>query len=341
MSPKPTVRLDFCDFNGIDKNDNFFTRILSREYRVEINDRPDLIIYSKESHLHRMYTCKKLFWTGETIRPDFSICDYAMTCYHIDDPRHLRFPYYVVGSGCRPEELLKAPGEVETVASSGRKFCSFVISNANPKRAGRRLDFFRRLGRYKPWIPEKGAEQRQEGDPPGQAKYDHPVQVQPVSNKSIGECDGEAGQAMWGASRSTGNRRWPRDSTLTRFLSLNGYRTEEFQAIVEIGQDGAKYRPCGAVLPGNRVGKYYDETGCLRSSRDPRIRPPGRSSAPLLALGRWRLAKRIHGTSGIRKIERSGAIVADLLVNVVGRLSRGRPGTAAASPASAACRGRR
>ena len=51
MSPKPTVRLDFCDFNGVDENDNFFTRILSREYRIEINDRPDLVVYSKEGNL--------------------------------------------------------------------------------------------------------------------------------------------------------------------------------------------------------------------------------------------------------------------------------------------------
>lgn len=308
MSPKPTVRLDFCDFNGIDKNDNFFTRILSREYRVEINDRPDLVIYSKESHLHRMYTCKKLFWTGETIRPDFSNCDYAMTCYHIDDPRHLRFPYYVVGSGCRPEELLKAPGEVETVASSGRNFCSFVISNANPKRAGRRLDFFRRLGRYKP-VDSGGKGLNNIGrviPPGGQAKYDFIRGYKfnlCFENKAVeGYTTEKLVEAMWARCIPIywGNPKVGLEFNPRSFLSLNDYRTEEefLEAIVEIDRDDAKYRRMLSepYFPGNRVNEYYDDNRVLaffeRILEDPT--PPVSHRRRYWPLGRWRLAKRMY-----------------------------------------------
>jgi hypothetical protein len=312
MSTKPTVRLDFCDFNGIDKNDNFLTRILSREYHVEINDRPDLVIYSKESHLHRLYTCKKLFWTGETIRPDFSVCDYAMTCYYIDDPRHLRFPYYVVGSGCRPEELLKTPGEVEAVASSGRKFCSFVISNANPKRAGRRLDFFRRLSRYKPVDSGgKGLNNIRRAIPPGaQAKYDFIRGYKfnlCFENKAVeGYTSEKLVEAMWARCIPIywGNPKVGQEFNTRSFLSLNDYRTEEefLEAIIEIDRDDTKYRRMLAepYFPDNRVNEYYDENRVLaffeRILSDPLPCVSRRKRYWLL--GRWLLAKRMHLHSG-------------------------------------------
>ncbi|OGQ00420.1 MAG: hypothetical protein A2Z40_04345 [Deltaproteobacteria bacterium RBG_19FT_COMBO_60_16] len=308
MNAKPTVRLDFCDFNGIDKNDNIFTRILSREYHIEINDRPDLVIYSKESHLHRLYTCKKLFWTGETIRPDFSVCDYAMTCYHIDDPRHLRFPYYVIGSGCRPEELLKTPGEVEAVASSDRKFCSFVISNANPKRAGRRLDFFHRLCRYKP-VDSGGKGLNNVGRviPPGaQAKYDFIRGYKfnlCFENKAIeGYTTEKLVEAMWARCIPIywGNPKVGLEFNSRSFLSLNDYRTEEefLEAIIEVDRDDAKYRRMLAepYFPDNRVNEYYDEGRVLaffeRILSDPT--PPVSRRKRYWPLGRWRLAKRMY-----------------------------------------------
>ena len=308
MNAKPTVRLDFCDFNGIDKNDNIFTRILSREYHIEINDRPDLVIYSKESHLHRLYTCKKLFWTGETIRPDFSVCDYAMTCYHIDDPRHLRFPYYVIGSGCRPEELLKTPGEVEAVASSDRKFCSFVISNANPKRAGRRLDFFHRLCRYKP-VDSGGKGLNNVGRviPPGaQAKYDFIRGYKfnlCFENKAIeGYTTEKLVEAMWARCIPIywGNPKVGLEFNSRSFLSLNDYRTEEefLEAIIEVDRDDAKYRRMLAepYFPDNRVNEYYDEGRVLaffeRILSDPP--PPVSRRKRYWPLGRWRLAKRMY-----------------------------------------------
>jgi hypothetical protein len=89
---KPKLKLDFSDFGGLDKSNNWFVRILSRDFDVEISDKPDLLIFQESGHINRLYTCKKLFWTGESILPDWSRTDYAMTCHYIDNPRHLRFP---------------------------------------------------------------------------------------------------------------------------------------------------------------------------------------------------------------------------------------------------------
>ncbi len=308
MNAKPTVRLDFCDFNGIDKNENLFTRILSRKYRVEINDRPDLVIYSKESHLHRLYTCKKLFWTGETIRPDFSTCDYAMTCYYLDDPRHLRLPYYVVGSGCPPEELIKTGEEIEAVASSGRKFCSFVVSNVNPKRTGRRLELFRRLSGYKR-VDSGGKGWNNIGRviPPGiQAKLDFIRGYKfdlCFENKAV---EGYTTEKLIDAMRARcipiywGNPMVGLEFNSRSILSLNDYRTEEefLEAIIEIDQDDAKYRRMLAepYFPDNRVNEYYDDDRVLaffeRILSDPT--PPVSRRKRHWPLGRWRLAKRMY-----------------------------------------------
>lgn len=308
MNAKPTVRLDFCDFNGLDKNENIFTRILSRKYRVEINDRPDLVIYSKESQFHRLYTCKKLFWTGETIRPDFSTCDYAMTCYYIDDARHLRFPYYVVGSGCRPEELIKTGEEIEAVASSGRKFCSFVVSNVNPKRAGRRIDFFRRLNRYKR-VDSGGTGLNNIGGaiPPGsRAKHDFIRGYKfnlCFENKAVeGYTTEKLVEAMWARCIPIywGNPKVGLEFNPRSILSLNDYRTEEefLEAIIEVDRDDAKYRRMLAepYFPGNRVNEYYDEDRVLaffeRILAD--TTPPVSRRGKYWPLGRWRLAKRMY-----------------------------------------------
>jgi len=308
MTEKPTIRLDFCDFNGIDKTDNYFTRLLSQKYRVEINDRPDLVIYSKDSQVHRLYTCKRLFWTGETILPDFSSCDYAMTCYYLDDPRHLRFPYYVIGSACGPDDLLKDPEEIEAVASSGRGFCSFVVSNDNPKRAGRRIGFFHRLSRYKR-IDSGGRGLNNIGKaiPPGsQAKHEFLRRYKfnlCFENKAVdGYTTEKLVDAMWGRCIPIywGNPKVGMEFNPKSFLSLHDYRSEEefIEAIIAIDRDDTMYRRMLAepYFHDNRPNAYYNEDRVLaffdRILGD--ATPPVGRRGRFRALGRWRLAKQMH-----------------------------------------------
>src|SRR6185436_15703628 len=147
VSGKP-IRLDFCDiFPGFDKTNNFFYNLLSKHFKISICDQPDFLIFSEFGHQHRLHNGVKIFFTGESTAPDFKVCDYALTCHYLDDPRHLRLPFYTTyGEGwylCKendsPEELLKAK----------TKFCSFVVGNHHPRKNRNRVKFFQRLSKYK------------------------------------------------------------------------------------------------------------------------------------------------------------------------------------------------
>ena len=90
-----TIRIDFCDFwPGFQKDDNRIYNLLKTRYAVELHDRPDFVIYSSFGDHHRLHSCTRIFFTGESHRPDFTTCDYAFTCHYLDDPRHLRWPLY-------------------------------------------------------------------------------------------------------------------------------------------------------------------------------------------------------------------------------------------------------
>lgn len=145
---KPRLRLDFADFHtGFPKTRNYFTRALAHRWEIEICDRPDLLIYSHLGQAHQLYPCRRIFWTEETILPDWKRCDGAMTCHRLEDPRHYRLPYYVVRG--RAETLIKQPWEAARIPALKPKFCAFIVSNAHPKKTQRRLEFFHALSNYR------------------------------------------------------------------------------------------------------------------------------------------------------------------------------------------------
>src|SRR6266699_6330856 len=141
------VRLDFCDFwPGFCKTDNFFWDILKTRFDVELHAQPDFLIYSnRESHVHRVHNCVKIFFAVEAFTPNWNECDYALTCHYLDDPRHLRLPYYVLSG--RPEALDNRHDDPEKILASKARFCAFVVGYADQK-TKTRVDFFHRLSRY-------------------------------------------------------------------------------------------------------------------------------------------------------------------------------------------------
>ncbi len=308
MSQKPTIRIDFSDFDGINKSDNFFTRILSRAYTIELSDRPDLLIYSKDGHLNRLYNCKKLFWSGETIKPDFSRYDYALSCYYLDDPRHLRLPYYVLGSGCSPEALLKSGNEADRIMKEQRGFCSFVVSNGNPKRAGRRIDFFHKLSRYKR-IDSGGRALNNIGrqlPPGGQAKYDfltgYKFNLCFENKETPGYTTEKLVEAVWAGCVPIywGNPLVARDFNPRSFLCLHDFSSEDafIEKIIEVDRDETQYRALlnEPFFNGNKINEFYREDRLLdffeRILSDQT--PPISRRKRIWDLGRWRLAKRMR-----------------------------------------------
>jgi hypothetical protein len=149
------IKIRFADFyEGFDRNDNYFTDLLSERYELEQVDEPDILIYSAFGRSHVAFRCLKIFWTGENRRADFRECDFAFTFdKQTADGRNYRMPLYVHyppfygygdisclvnGRPCGPAAA--APG-IKT------KFCNMVISN--PRRDRTAMEFFRRLSEYK------------------------------------------------------------------------------------------------------------------------------------------------------------------------------------------------
>jgi hypothetical protein len=141
---KPVIKIDFIDFwQGLDKLNNFFVKLLVDKFDVEISDNPDVIFYSVFGTSHTSYSCKKIFYTGENRRPSFDECDYALTFDYNDDPRHYRLPLYVL---YKEYPSISSPKEINTKSALNRKFCNFLVSNPSCQQ---RNEFFSKLSIYK------------------------------------------------------------------------------------------------------------------------------------------------------------------------------------------------
>ena len=77
--------------------------------------------------MHLSYNCVKIFFTGESLVPDFNVCDYALGFDYIEfDDRYMRLPLYQTWKSFEQFPLQKQYDEEDIL---GRKFCSIVVSN--------------------------------------------------------------------------------------------------------------------------------------------------------------------------------------------------------------------
>ena len=143
------IRIDFCDFwPGFRKTDNFFYNTLKMRFDVEVTDQPDFLIYADpEKHVHRLHNCVRIYFGIESFLPDWTECDYALTCHYLDDPRPLRLPYYVFCG--EPDVIDKRHDDLESVFSAKTRFCGFVVSNFGKRKTQKRIDIFHQLSRHK------------------------------------------------------------------------------------------------------------------------------------------------------------------------------------------------
>lgn len=141
-----TIKVKYVDFwDSFDPTNNFITEILALKYNVELSDAPDYLIFSVFGYENLNYShCTKIFYSGENITPDFNICDYAIGFNFLSfADRYLRMPIYTAYK----IEQLAAPKEIIPDKMLNRKFCSFVVSNAQG--APERERFFKLLSEYK------------------------------------------------------------------------------------------------------------------------------------------------------------------------------------------------
>lgn len=152
------IKIAFSDFwDGFNynpskdsaKSNNVFYSILSKRFNIEISDKPDYLIYSCCGNDHLKYNnCKKIFYTGENLRPDFKYCDYAITFDYTNNQNHLRFPLIALvlyEEGI--EKTFNKNIDLEKIKNQKTKFCNFVFSNPAP--FSPRNNFFLELSKYK------------------------------------------------------------------------------------------------------------------------------------------------------------------------------------------------
>ena len=157
------IKIFFCDFwNGGEYNtiDNPFSWLLREAgYNPIIDPNPELLIYSVFGNQHHNFNCKKLFYTGENIRPNFRECNFALTFDFMSDPRQCRFPFYSLtrwpwfndwkeSETYKPipyDRILQPKNELMDEVVH-RKFCCFIQSNPN---CAPRNNFYWKLSAYK------------------------------------------------------------------------------------------------------------------------------------------------------------------------------------------------
>ena len=145
---KRKVRIDFCDFlPNFSKTNNFFYKLLSERFEVELCDQPDFLIYCCYGHEHRLHSGVRILFSGESNMPDYRECDYSLACVKLDDARHLQFPLYNIFG--EPEEIIKQNDDPEKIMAAKQKFCAFIISGYNRRKNHNRVAFFEKLSKYK------------------------------------------------------------------------------------------------------------------------------------------------------------------------------------------------
>lgn len=142
------IKIDFVDFwPNIKKTDNYFFNLLSEYYTVIIDsNNPDFIFYSCFGKDYLKYKCKRIFFTGENLRPDFTGFDFAFSFDFNSKRNHYRLPLFslYIDDHKMNEEigLLKSREELKEIWSKKSKFCCMVVSNPN---SHQRIDFFKKL----------------------------------------------------------------------------------------------------------------------------------------------------------------------------------------------------
>lgn len=141
-----TIKINFGYFwPSFNNEDNYFTRILSKKYIVEISEDPEFYFFTHPYNGQRdylNYKCHRIFLGWENKRADWRVCDYVLDSDFVpDNPRHKRFPIW---AGWNLQKLVE-PKKMESFANK-KKFCCMLVSNAKAKE---RIEFFHELSKYK------------------------------------------------------------------------------------------------------------------------------------------------------------------------------------------------
>ena len=155
------MKVCFSDFwTPFDPNNNFFIHIIRELYEnVEVvhPEDADVMFFSVFGNENGRYkNCKKIFFTGENISPNFKKCDYSLTFDHnTHGGKNFRLPlwylyidWFDVKTYDNPQWLIPESylyGENEFTLKPKDKFCAIVYG----KQIESRIKAIQNISRYK------------------------------------------------------------------------------------------------------------------------------------------------------------------------------------------------
>ncbi len=163
---RPSIRLAFSGFPGA-FNPTQIRRLLEQRFDVTVDpQQPDYVIFSVFSaDFLRYESAIRIFFTGENVRPDFNLCDYAFGYDWLDfGDRYHRCPNYQLYDQFR--DLCTRRRSDPARVPVERRFCNFIYTNASGHPF--RDEFFHRLSAYRR-VDSAGAHLRNTADEIGAA----------------------------------------------------------------------------------------------------------------------------------------------------------------------------
>jgi alpha(1,3/1,4) fucosyltransferase len=142
---KHIIKVKFTDFwNGFDLANFMLYTLLQKKYELIISDDPDVLFYSVYGSEHSRFTCTKVFFTAENVRPNFNECDFAFSFDWNDNYRNYRLPLYAFYGDVN--EINNRVIDENITLRAKTKFCCFVVSNDV---SDERNNFFKKLSKHK------------------------------------------------------------------------------------------------------------------------------------------------------------------------------------------------
>jgi alpha(1,3/1,4) fucosyltransferase len=157
------MNISFADFwDGFDHTNNFFVDLLKSinpNYNfIPFSDQTEILIYScfgRSHHKANRNKVKKIFYTGENLRPNYNECDYSLTFdFDTYNGRNIRLPLWMLQIdwfnkiNYNNPQFVIPPSELKTSRFSVRpktKFCSIVFNNPTSTR----IEIIDKLSKYK------------------------------------------------------------------------------------------------------------------------------------------------------------------------------------------------
>ena len=141
------IKIKFTGFADYHKPKELaYYRFLSERYHLIESDRPDYIIDGGQNFEHVKYDALKILIDSENVVPDFNDYDYAVGSANMTfEDRYLRVPWFVFYPYFADINKRKTAYDESLL---NRKFCSFVVSDAEFGDPMRKL-FFERLSKYR------------------------------------------------------------------------------------------------------------------------------------------------------------------------------------------------